>query len=624
MDPRLLRLYERELGLLRQMGAEFADEFPKIAARLGLESLECADPYVERLLEGFGFLAARVQLKIEAEFPRFCQHLFENIYPHYLAPTPSMAVVRFDPDLTEGELSKGFEIERGTRIRSSRGRGESTACDYRTAHPVTLWPLEIASARYVTQSRELAKLEGEGFQRTRAALLLSLRCTAGLKFNELALGQLPIFIRGEGELPHHLYEQILGQSLGMVASPAGPNPPWREAIRRSAIRPLGFDDDHGLLPYGPRSFEGYRLLQEYFALPQRFSFVELGGLERSVRNCSESGLDLMILFDRSDPVLENAVDSSHFALFCSPVINLFEKRTDRINITDRSHELHVVADRTRPMDFEIHTVQSVTGFGSGQREQEFLSFYSSRDRTAGREDTVYYTVRREPRVLSSKRKRHGPRSSYIGSEVFLTLVDPREAPYAGDLREIGVTALCTNRDLPLQMALGGGSSDFRLDTGAPVEAIHCLAGPTKPVPPHAEGEAAWRLMSHLSLNYLSLVDSDEETGAEALRSLLMLYGDLSGAEVTRRVEGVVSVKSRPITKRLSTRGPAVFQRGLEVTVTLDESGFEGFGVFLAGALLAQFFARYVSINSFTETVVVTTTRGEVMRWPATIGRRLTL
>ena len=214
-----------------------------------------------------------------------------------------------------------------------------------------------------------------------------------------------------------------------------------------------------------------------------------------------------------------------------------------------------MADRTRPMDFEVHSVNSVVGFGSGQREQEFLPFYRARDRSAGREDAAYYTVRREPRILSSKRQRQGPRSSYIGSETFLSLVDPDEAPYAGDLREVGVTALCTNRDLPLLMTVGGGSTDFRLDTGAPVETVRCLAGPTKPIPSRAEGEAAWRLISHLSLNYLSLVDSDEEQGAAALRSLLLLYGDATEADVARQIEGILSVSSRPITRRLADHGP---------------------------------------------------------------------
>lgn len=623
MDPRLLRLYDRELAHLRGMGGEFAEQFPKIAGRLGLERFECADPYVERLLEGFAFLAARVQLRLEAEFPRFTQHLLENVYPHYLAPTPSMAVVRFEPDPTKGELSAGYEIARGTRLRSFLGRGEDTACEYRTAHSVRLWPIEIAEATYL--KGELAKVRGRPeFERARAGLRLRLRCTGGQSFDKLALAELPLYLRGEGELTPHLYEQLLGQSLGAAVGPGGPTPQWTDFLPRTSLRPLGFDDDQALLPVGLRSFQGYRLLHEFLGFPERFFFVEVSGLRRAVQQCKGSELDLLVLFDRSDPVLENAVEASHFSLFCTPAVNLFEKRSDRINLGESSHELHLVVDRTRPMDFEVHSVLSVVGYGSGQREQPFLPFYRARDRNAGREETAYFTVRREPRLVPAKREARGTRSSYIGGEVFLSLVDSREAPYASDLRELQVTALCTNRDLALQMNVGRGPSDFRLDTGAPVLATRCVAGPTRPVPSRAEGEAAWRLISHLSLNYLSLVDQDEHEGAAALRSLLSLYGDPAKPEVARRVEGVHSVSSRPIVRRLVARGPATFQRGLEVNVLCEESAFEGVGAFLAGAVLAQFFARYVSINSFTETILTTTNRGEVMRWPATIGRRLQL
>ena len=623
MDPRLLRLYDQELTLLRGMGAEFAELFPKIAGRLGMERLEVADPYVERLLEGFGFMAARVRLKIESEFPRFTQHLLENVYPHYLAPMPSMAVAQFHPDPAEGDLSAGFEIERGSRLRSVLGRGEDTACEYRTAHPVTLWPIEVSEASYVRGGP--ARLEGpREFHDARAALQIRLRSTAGLPLSQLSLSKLPLYLKGEGDVPSRLYELLLGHSLGMTARPVGGDVAWVEPIRRREIRPLGFDDDHALLPYGRRSFQGYRLLEEYFHFAERFMFVELGGLERAISRCTGTEIELHVLLDRLDNDLEAAVAAGNFELFCSPVVNLFEKRSDRINLNDRSHEHHVVADRTRPMDYEIHTIQNVTGFGSGQREQEFRPFYRARDRDVLETHRAYYTVRREPRLASSQRQRTGGRSGYIGSETYISLVDSGDAPYSSDLREMSVTALCTNRDLPILMQVGRGATDFKLDTGAPVESIRCLAGPTKPKPSRADGSEAWRLVNHLSLNHLSLVD-EEADGAAALRSLLMLYGDDQDADVTGRVGGVISVNSKPVTRRLVAGGTASFQRGLHIEIVCDETPFNGFyGVFLAGAVLAQFFARYVSINSFTETLVSSTSRGEVMRWPATPGRRLTL
>jgi type VI secretion system protein ImpG len=212
----------------------------------------------------------------------------------------------------------------------------------------------------------------------------------------------------------------------------------------------------------------------------------------------------------------------------------------------------------------------------------------------------------------------------VGSESYLALVDANEAPYHGNLRQLAVTTLCTNRDLPLHMPVGQGETDFTLNASAPVRAVRCLAGPTKPRPSHAHGDTAWRLISHLSLNYLSIADSDARQGAVALRELLALYGDLAEAAVRKQIDGVHSVRATPVTRRAPIPGPIAFARGLEVTITLDETAFEGEGILLFGAMLERFFAKYASINSFTETVVRSTERGEIMRWPVRIGQRHTL
>ncbi|MCC9000670.1 MAG: type VI secretion system baseplate subunit TssF [Candidatus Contendobacter sp.] len=625
MDPRLLQYYNRELQHLREMGGEFAREFPKIAGRLGLDGFDCADPYVERLLEGFSFLAARVQLKIDSEFPRFTQHLLEIIYPHYLAPTPSMAIVRFEPDPTESTLEQGFVISRGNELYSVLGKGERTSCEYRTAHPVTLWPLEITEAQYFAGKEPVALLDLPDLQKVRAGIRLRLRTTLpGLPFNKLALEQLPLYLHGSDALPMHLYEQILANTVMLVVRPGQRPAPWHEVVDSRQIQRLGFEEEQALLPYVPPSFQGYRLLQEYFALPQRYLFVELGGLGPAVRRCAGNELEILILLNRADPVLENTVAAANFALFCTPAINLFPKRADRIHLSDQVFEHHILPDRTRPMDFEVYQVMSVTGIGAEGEEQDFLPFYASHDRLSQRDPRSFYTVRRLPRLLSSSQRRTGPRSSYIGSEIYLSLTDADAAPYSGNLRQLAVTTLSTNRDLPLHMPVGRGDTDFTLASGAPVRAVRCLAGPTKPHPSHAHGDTAWRLISHLTLNYLSLADSDARQGAVALRELLALYGDLAEASIRKQIDGVHSIQAVPVTRRAPIPGPIAFARGLEVTVTLDEAAFEGEGIFLLGAVLERFFTKYASINSFTETVVRSTERGEIMRWPARIGRRHTL
>ena len=622
MDPRLLYYYNRELQHIREMGGEFAKEYPKIAGRLGLETFECADPYVERLIESFSFLAARVQLKVDAEFPEFTQHLMDIVYPHYLNPTPSMMVVQFNPDLAESALADGFDIPKDTVLRSLLGKGEQTVCEYRTSQTTTLWPLEIIKAEYVTNTSSCVILEPKRLKDAKSAIRLRLRTTAGTTFNKLALDNLSVYLRGSDELPMSIYEQLFANSLGVLVRPAKDNNDWHQLLDKTCIKRKGFEDEEALLPYGPRSFHGYRLLHEYFAFPQRFMFFELTGLKSTLHRCEDKDIEILIVFSQLNRSLEEVVSEQNFALHCSPAINLFPKRADRIHLNNRDWEFHIVPDRTRPLDYEVHSVSDVVGIGtSAEQEQEFLPFYAANETVRHEENRAYYTLHRVPRLLSEKQKRKGTRSSYIGSETYISLVDANEAPYRSDLRQLAIKTLCTNRDLALHVAIGKGKTDFTMETSAPVESVRCIAGPSAPKPSYAEKDNAWRIISHLSLNYLSLINNDEKKGAAALRELLSLYGDLSEAHIRKQIDGVLSITTMSVTRRVPIPGPITFGRGLEITVTLDEAAFEGLGVFLLGAVLDEFFAKYVSINSFTETVIKTTERGEIMRWPVRIGLR---
>jgi type VI secretion system protein ImpG len=614
MNPRFLRYYSQELQHLREMGGEFAQDYPKIAGRLGLDSFECADPYVERLLEGFSFLAARVQLKIDAEFPRFTQHLSELVYPHFLAPTPSMAVLQLQPDLTNPALQKGVAIPAGSAMRSVLGKGDNTACEYRSAHALTLWPVELVEARYFTHSGAQAGLTLP--PAVKAGVRLRLR-TSAAAFRDLPLDRLSLHLRGADDLPVRIVEKLLGSVEGVLVAPPGHS---GVLLPRGALQPLGFDEAEALLPGGGRTFQGYRLLQEYFAFAPRFHFIELRGLQAALRQCADKEVDITILLSRTDAQLEKTLDASNFALHCTPVVNLFQRRADRINISGEQFEYHVLVDRTRPMDYEVFQVDSVTGYGSGPDSvQQFQPFYTARDIGALHQDKAFFQIRREQRVVSQRQRRDGPRSSYIGSEAFISIVDAAEAPYSGDLRQLGLSVWCTNRDLPLSMPIGVGKTDFILDAGAPVTSVRCLSGPSQPYPSFAEGSVAWRLLNQLSLNYLSLADSDPLQGAAALRELLALYCHPADLNAQRQVEGVRSIASTPVTRRMPSPGPITFGRGIQISVTLDDAAFEGTGPFLLGAVLSEFFAQYVSINSFTETVIRTLGRGEIMRWPAKGG-----
>ncbi len=622
MDRRFLDHYNNELHHLRSTAVEFGREFPKVAGRLTLDrdaKEVCPDPFVERLLEGFAFLAARVQLKLDFEFPRFTQSLLETVYPQYLSPVPSMAVVRFTPDQQASQLAKGYKIPRGTALRSNLGREDRTACEYRTAQDVELWPIRLSEVRYYT--RDLAQLDLSANANAKAALRFRFSTVQGQTFRQLPIDRLALFLRGADEVPVSIYEQIFARATAVIVQPVSSTIPRRGTkLPASSLRRMGFAEEEALLPPSPRGFEGYRLLREYFAFPERFHFFEFTGLRAALEQCDATEVDIIISFNAPEIRLDGRVDATAFELFCTPAINLFPKRVDRMLLSERHAEFHVVPDRTRPWDFEVFQIESVTGYGSrAGEEQAFRPFYLSTD--SGKSSGAFYTAHRAPRVLSEKERKFGQISSYVGSEIFLSLVDAHSAPYSSDLQQLGVMALCTNRHLPIQMSTGVGRTDFSLEVNAPVAETRVLSGPTIPRAPFPDGELTWRIVSHLSLNYLSLLDSADGEGAVALREILKLYSDRADGNMQRQIEGVRSAVSKPIVRRVETVGPITFARGLEITIDLDEAAFEGSGVFVLGAVLEQFFARYVSINSFTETVIRTQQRGEVMRWRPTIGKR---
>ncbi len=623
MDPRLLRLYETELAYVREMGTEFAAEYPKIAGRLDLGSTEVADPYVERLLEGFAFLTARIQLRMEAEFPTFTQSLLQMVYPHYLAPTPSMAVVKFRPDPAAIRgAPQGVTLPAGTTLRSLLGTHDQTNCEFRTGHKVHLLPIDITEAEYISSSAAVAALGLPDQRGVKAAIRLRLKTAGDIPFNKIGLETLSLFLGGPEGARARLYEQLVANVAAVFIRPSTRPLPWQERLPPSVIRGVGFEADEALLPQAPQSFDGYRLLQEYYAMPERFLFVDIDGLDRSVIRCTTTELDIVLLLTRSDSQLAAGFGPDHVSLFCAPAINLFPVRSDRVNVAEREVEHLIVPNRMRPLDYEVFSVRGVEGFAAdGTEVQNFLPFYAANDLSRNPGHRSYYMLRRQPRLLSQRSRQRGPRSSYLGHETLISLVDPDSQPLAHNLRQLGLDLLCTNRDLALSMPVGKQHTDFTIAVSAPVASVRCVVGPTAPRPCRTDGDYAWRFISHLGLNYLSITDSDRMHGAAALRELLRLYVPSATSLAARQLEGLLSVETHPIVRRIPGSGPVAVGRGLELTLSIDESAFGGAGGILLGAVLDRFFAKYVSINGFTETVLRSPERGEVMRWPIQFGQR---
>ncbi len=637
MDPRLTRLYEDELAHLRDMGREFAREHPK-ARHLGLDDVEVADPYVERLLEGFAFLTARVRLKMQAEQPRLIAHLLQALYPNFLSPVPSAMVARLAVDVNDPNLARGFNVARGSAVRSRVKRGQDTLCEFRTASTVTLWPLELVEVRYFSHAPDLGLTRVPAARAAKGGLRIRLRSGGGLALNQLALDRLALYIAADDDVAYRLHALILGAAIGTAvaqpkaASGGAVNPAlWRDS---STVKPLGFGADEALLPEHDRSFSGHRLLQEMAALPQRLMLFEITALAERLRDCTGDEVELVILFDRADSELIPLVDATSLALHCTPAINLFPKRLDRVVLGPGSADFHVVPDRARPMDFEVHSVEQVTGHGASGADsaRQFAPLYRCTHRSLPEGDG-YFATRREPRRLSERQRQQGARvPSYVGDEVYLSLVDGEHGAYSSNLRQLSVQALVTNRDLPVLLprestsanqaarsALESPAALWQLEAPGPVTRVVCMRGPTRPVSRRAEGDIGWQLVAQLTQDHLS-PGADPEQAAASLRAALRLYGPNDDTWL-RQADGIRALRVSTVTRRLPFSGPLSFGSGIGLELEVDDAAFQGTSAFLLGTVLERHFARHAAINSFTQLTLRGNQRGLIKTWPPRLGGR---
>lgn len=604
MADDILPYYERELTFIRQMAGEFAAKYPKIASRLLLETDRSEDPHVERLVQAFAFLAARVHHKIDDEYPEISESLLNVLYPHYLSPIPSMSIVQFVLDPEQGKLASGYKIERGAALYSQPVNG--SPCRFRTCYPVALWPVEVASAH-------LDSLDGlRDFPRTAVSVVkLNLHCLGGAKLSELELDSLRFFLHGETPLVHAIYEALCNNSCGVQLRDPHKKGAAPIILSKACLQPVGFGPDEGILPYGPRSFLGYRLLQEYFSFPDKFLFIDLLELDRAASAGAGDQLEILIFLDRM-PKFEQPVTKDTFRLGCAPVVNLFEQIAEPIRLNHAQTEYRVIADVRRQNATEVYSVDSAVSVSPHLEEaQEFQPFYSVKH-AVGREQqkAFWYTTRRP-----------AARKGDTGTEVYISLVDLNFRPTLPAVETLTLHTTCTNRDLPGKLPFAGEQGNFLLAGAAPLTRIRCLKKPTETLRPALRRGTQWRLISHLSLNYLSLC----EGGREALQEILKLY-DLSDSSATRQqIAGITRMSSRQVIGRPVSMPWNGFCRGLEVTMEFDEEKYVGSGVFLFASVLEKFLGLYTSLNSFTQLIATSQQREQPLkRWPPRAGEQILL
>lgn len=590
MNNEFLSYYQRELAYFRGMTGKFSEDHPKIAARLGLGTGQLEDPHVERLIEGFAFLNARMRYRLDDDFPDFAQAILSIVYPHLLAPIPSMAIARFELGREQFDRTAAYEVPRQAEIVSGAVRGEK--CRFRTCYPVRLWPVRLTQARFQSQpfqapphpelgrAQSLLRLDFEGFDREMSLEQLE------------QWGCLRFFIN-QPNYAFRLYELLLNDAIGITITgretdtpPAAVTIP-RERVRQ-VLRSVGFEQDEGALPYPPQSDIGYRLLTEYFAFPEKFLFfdLDLSAVPAAQWEQLGNGFRVYIYIATPFPDLERFVDAGTLQLGCTPIINLFQKRSERLKIRHRHAESRVILSASRPEAFEVYRIETVSGVNAAGEELEFRPFYSLQHSVATDHGQFYHAER----VPSED-------SDDPGTEIDLTLVDMGLDPTTTADFALEVTATCCNRDLPARLPFGGREPQLQLLGGGPVT-LTCLTRPTRTRRPPQKTGLLWSLVSHLSLNHLSICGDQE--GHQAFRELLTLYAQFLPSERSRSViAGIVSVTNERSIARIQDEFGASICRGVDIELVLDRSKFDDDSLFLFASVLERFFGMYTTINTFT-------------------------
>jgi type VI secretion system protein ImpG len=604
----LLPYYERELKFIRQMAGEFAEKYPRVAGRLLLQPDTCEDPHVERLIEAFALLAGRVHRKLDDEFPEITEAMLDSLYPHYLRPVPSQAIVQFQLDPSQSAPAS-TKLKSGIPVHSKPENGN--VCSFRTCYPVTLWPLRVTGASVSAANR----FGTPGMPSDAAAVIrIGLECMGGLRMEQLPLDSLRFYLNGESAAVHSLYEFLFLNALRIAVRAVPAREGSAQAVLPAdSLQPVGFTSAEGILPYSDRSFLGYRLLQEYFSFPEKFLFVDLKGLDRLPKGGFGTAFEILIFLRRPDEphrliALEQTVGEHTFQLGCTPVVNLFERIAEPIRITQTKTEYQIVPDQHRPLSTEVYSVDRVASASYLEEPTIYEPFYSLRHGAVDDAHTHFWYTHRRPSF----------RKNDNGTDVYLSLVDLDFDPDLPPVEMLTLQLTCTNRDQAHLLKLSGEFGELEPESLALVRA-RCLRKPTPTLRPPARRGLQWRLISHLSLNHLSIV----EKGTEALQEILRLYDFSDDPAIRKQIAGIVAVNSRSTISRVTSSTGVAFCRGTDVTLEFDEDQYVGTGVYLMACVLRRFFGLYAAVNSFSR-LTARTRKGVLKQWPPLAGEQILL
>lgn len=596
----LLPYYERELGFLRRYSREFAERYPKIAGRLLIGGEVCEDPHIERMIESFALLNARIAKRLDDDYPEFTEALFDVLYPHYLRPFPSCSIARMDFAGAAAQLTSASVIARGTELKTKPVRG--AACTFRTAYPVTVAPLALSGASFaaiIAAPEAVTTPLG-----ATSSVNLTISSTAEqVSIGQLAVDKLRVFIDGESSFCAALRDALFMRSVGAYAEADG-NGRWI-ALPAIPVAAAGFDENESLIDFPARSHAAYRLLTEYFCFPEKFNFfdIDIAALSASLPAGARTiTLHLALAGIRTESNLARmlgTLTTNNVLLGCTPVVNLFRQHGEPIRLTHATASYPVLADARRAYAFDVHSIDSVSlvrQTPQGESVVQFRPFYSLQHGQTPEQRGHYWVMRRDDTLAERS----------PGYETQISIVDIDFDPASVETGTLSVELTCTNRDLPAALSYGQREGDLFIEGGSSVRAISFLRKPT-PSTRFERGQGAhWRLISHLSLNHLSLADG----GLDAFREMLALYDLQRSPSSQRQIGGIAAIAHKAANAWLPGNPFACLVRGVEVRVTIDEEAFVGSGIHAFAHIIERFLGLYVHANSFTRLVVASSRTGE--------------
>lgn len=581
------RFYKAELEYLDRAGQEYARLHPQRAEHLGLADVRSRDPHVERMVQSFAWLSGRVHRRLDDDFPELTHNLLDLVWPHYLRPIPSLAMLQFQP-IPGIQVSETFR--RGFEVRSRQVVLERSSlqarCQFQTLYDVDVHPITLDDAQMVTNDAGQRQLR------------LRFRLVEGADTERLQLDRLRLYLTGEPSVTFCAY-RLLRQQIQSLRLRFGRD---RQRVfegpeARSRIRPVGFGEDEGVLPHSEIGFPGYRLLAEYFAFREKFLFVDLCDLGGIRMERHEETFDLFLQFS-SRPPESFRPSTENFQLYVTPILNLFERDGEPMKVEHLRRSQAVLGNFSFPEAYEVYSVDRVQAQRVGElTPRRLFPFFSFEHDTSGEpktEERLFYHVEQGFSATGRWQTR-------------VSLVSPERRPQLPKTETLSFELTCTNGPLCSELSIG----DIRKPLGN--VAYRNITRPTLPIYPRFGTGAEWSFISHMALNTLTLGD------ASALRRILEIYDFERRPENRRRIGAIERAQTRPL-ERLVAGAPV---RGTEIALEVDESRFDEEGeVLLLGEVLNEFFALYASANSFTRLILrQASPEREDLEWKPAIGRQ---